>query len=240
MFALALALALFIAQDTETTAPADPPPAEASAEAPPAEPAAEAAPAPELPFPVGAPRDDYGLVAWCYGALRGYLDLHDQVMPEVIRIESTYRRPGSDLEADLKDYADMQKAGRADLKVLARAMEAAEKASMKPINAAGADAVRRGRGVWIAGPDTPKARVAQEWMSWSPAPRCLPTAVALESRAKLMGSAFQVNEPVAAPEPPPAEVAEAPTAPETPPVETPAPEAPTPEVPAMPALRGPQ
>ena len=58
----------------------------------------EAAPAAEeLPWPAGAPHDDYGLVAWCHGALTGYLDLHDQVMPEVTRIETTYRPPGRPL-----------------------------------------------------------------------------------------------------------------------------------------------
>ena len=58
------------------------------------EPAPAAAPA-EDRLPTGAPKDDYQFVAWCYGALRGYLDLHDEVMPEVKRIETTFRRPGS-------------------------------------------------------------------------------------------------------------------------------------------------
>ena len=86
------------------------------------------------PFPTGAPRDDYGLVAWCYGALRGYLELHDQAMPEVKRIESTWRRPGSNLADDLAVYATLQREGQRQVKVFARAMEAAEKASIRPIN----------------------------------------------------------------------------------------------------------
>lgn len=32
-----------------------------------------------LPIPVGAPSDDYGLVAWCHGALRGHMDLAKQI-----------------------------------------------------------------------------------------------------------------------------------------------------------------
>src|SRR5678815_858341 len=115
MTALLLALALIMADDP--AAPA------AIAEAP-AKPA----------MPAGAPHDDYGLVSWCYGALRGYLDLHDSVMPEVTRIETTFRRPGSNLSEDLKVYADMQRDGRKNLKLFERAIETAEKASIRPIS----------------------------------------------------------------------------------------------------------
>lgn len=175
-----------------------------------AKPAAEAAEAP--PIPTGAPKDDYQFVAWCYGALRGYLDLHDQVMPEVTRIESEFRRPGSKLEDDLKVYADQQRTGRQDLKRFQEALTAAEKASMQPINQVGATAVARGRAVWNAGPDVTKARMAQEWMSWTLPARCPVAANELEKRAKLLGASFKVNdESEAAPETAPA--AEAPKAP---------------------------
>jgi hypothetical protein len=33
----------------------------------------------EAPLPAGAPSDDYGLVAWCHGALRGHLELAEQI-----------------------------------------------------------------------------------------------------------------------------------------------------------------
>ena len=184
MSALLLALALLMADD----APAAP------------EGGAGPAPAAAASYPPGAPRDDYGLVAWCYGALSGYLDLHDQVMPEVTRIESAFRAPGRSLQEDLKVYADLRRDGRRQLKIFASAMEAAEKASLRPINAAGGEAVKKGRGVWAAAPNLPKARVAQEWMSWALPARCETTAVELEKRAKLMGTAFQV-ETAQAPEP---------------------------------------
>ena len=107
-----------------------------------AEPAAAAPATPagveELPWPVGAPQDDYGLVSWCHGALSGYLDLHDQVMPEVTRIETTYRPPGRTLAEDMKIYADLQKQARKDLKLFERAIEAAEKASIRPLAPVGA------------------------------------------------------------------------------------------------------
>jgi hypothetical protein len=165
--------------------------AEASAAEPAAPPAAEA-PAPET-LPMGAPADDYQFVAWCYGVLSGYLELHDQVMPEVTRIESTYRRPGAKLEDDLKVYADEQRQAEADLRRLQAAMTAAEKASIKAINVQGAAAMQRGRAVWNGGPDVTKARLAREWMSWTLPARCPATAEALEKRANLLGASLRAG-----------------------------------------------
>ena len=165
------------------------------------EPAAAADPQPPT-RPAGAPADDYGLVAWCYGALRGYLDLHDQVMPEVTRIESTYRRPGSKLSDDLAVYGQMQKQGKVSLATFARAMESAERASLKPLNIQGAAYVQKGRSVWSAASNVSKARLAQEWMSWTLPAACETTAADLETKAKLAGTALKVNaEPDPAPEP---------------------------------------
>jgi hypothetical protein len=155
-------------------------------------------------------------VSWCYGALSGYVDLKDQVMPEVTRIETAFRAPGRTLAEDMKVYADLEKESRANLKLFARAMEAAEKASMRPINAEGGEAVKRGRATWAAAPNLPKARVAQEWMSWSLPARCVTTAESLETRAKLLGATFDPTaatvEPEAAPEAAP-ETAEPPVNP---------------------------
>jgi hypothetical protein len=204
MTPLAIALALF-AQD-----PAAAPAAEA--------PAPAAQPAPEDRLPTGAPRDDYQFVAWCYGTLRGYLDMHDEVMPEVTRIESQFRKPGTSLKDDLKVYADMQKDGRAKLKTFQAALTAAERASVRPINTVGANAVRQGRQTWNVGTEVSKARKAQEWMSWALPVRCEAVAASLEQRAKLMGATLRVNEERAEPaatEAPPAEApaSEAPPAP---------------------------
>jgi hypothetical protein len=168
-----------------------------------AQPAAAADAPSEPAFPTGAPRDDYGLVSWCYGALRGYLDLYDQVMPEVRRIETTWRRPGSSLAEDMAVYSQMRRQGETSLKNFARAMEAAERASLRPINAQGGEAVKKGRATWAAAPNLPKARLAQEWMSWTLPVRCETTAATLEERAKLMGTAFKVEpdaDPLSAPE----------------------------------------
>jgi hypothetical protein len=199
---LPLLLALFL-QAQPAAADAAPPPPAPAAEAPAAAPAEES-------WPAGAPRDDYQLVAWCYGALRGYLDLHDQVMPEVTRIETTFRPPGRKLSDDLQVYADMQKQGRSDLKRFQAAMTAAEKASLRPINTVGAAAVVKGRSMWNGGPNVGKARMAQEWMSWTLPARCQTTADSLEARARLLGATFKVNTEEEAPPPPSDKPAEAP------------------------------
>jgi len=215
--ALALALALFLQAQPAAEAAAQPP---ADAAAP--------AEAPQPPYPAGAPHDDYQFVAWCYGNLRGYLDLHDQVMPEVTRIESTYRPPGRKLSDDLKVYADLQKEGRAQLKAFQAALTAAEKASLRPINTIGAEALQKGRSIWAPPPGITPARMAQEWMSWALPARCETTAKDLQARATLLGASFRVNaEPEAAPEAPSAPPADAllpnsaPAPADAPPPETP-------------------
>ena len=200
MLSLALALSLF-AQSTDAAAPAAEPPAPA-----------------EDRLPAGAPRDDYQFVAWCYGALRGYLDQHDELMPEVTRIESEFRKPGTSLADDLRVYAQMEKEGRAQLKTFQGALTAAEKASVRPLNAVGAQAVKQGRQIWNAGPEITKARRAQEWMSWVLPARCDTVAQSLEARSKLMGVTLKAN----APEEPAAAPVEAPPAPDAPPAEAPA------------------
>src|SRR5690606_40722511 len=115
---------------------------------------------------------------------------HDRVMPEVTRIESTYRPPNRSLAEDMKVYADMEKQGHKDLKLFERAIEAAEKASVKPIAPIGASAIQKGRATWAGASNLTEARLAQEWMSWSLPVRCGPTAERLEKNAKLMGAAF--------------------------------------------------
>lgn len=182
MTPLAIALALF-AQDPAPAAPAQAPAASAEADR----------------LPTGAPKDDYQFVAWCYGALRGYLDMHDEMMPEVTRIEGQFRKPGTKLEDDLKVYADMRRDGQAQLKAFQASLTAAEKASVRPINTIGAQAVRQGRQIWNTGPEVTKARKAQEWMSWALPARCESVSAALEQRSKLMAATLNANQPAGEP-----------------------------------------
>jgi hypothetical protein len=140
------------------------------------------------------PSDDYGYVAWCYGALSGYLALYDQAMPEVTRIEREF--PGPDgAEEDLKIYPQLRAQARADLKLYTVAISAAEKASPKPIAPYGAAAAKRGMAVWNGARKAPKAKLAQMWMSWSPPEKCEVTALRLKSKASVLGQALAANTP---------------------------------------------
>ena len=171
-FLLALAL---IAQDAPvSTAPT------ASAPPPRTQPAAT------------APTDDYGYVGWCFGALGGYVDLYDKVMPEVTRIEKTF--PGPDgFAASMKEYPAMREQAKKDLLIYRSAIVAAEKASPRPISEYGAAAIKKGRSVWGGADQVEKARLAQVWMSWSPPGDCETRAKTLETKSNLFGQALNFN-----------------------------------------------
>lgn len=223
---------------------------EAPAPEAPAAPAAAPAEA-EYPIPPGAPEDDYGLVAWCFGALDGHMKLYDKVIPEVARIETEIAKIPGAPPADMQAYKDQRAAGKDTLKVFRGSMEAAEKASPKPIAPYGAEQLKRGSGVWFAIRDTKDQKyLAREWMSWGLPGRCLPTAQKLQARSNLFGRALTYNaKPAEAPaDPIGAAVTEAQSA--EPPAEpipgdeaapTPAPpEEAKPEETPVPELRGPQ
>ncbi|MDB5472627.1 MAG: hypothetical protein JWR84_4187 [Caulobacter sp.] len=186
---LPLLLSLMLIQDV---APA----AEAPAAAPP--PVSSEV---EYPTPPGAPEDDYGLVAWCYGALDGHMKLYEKVLPEVERIETEIARIPGAPPADMQSYKDQKAAGKDTLKLFRGSMEAAERASPKPIAPYGAEQLKRGAGVWFAIRDTKdKKYLAREWMSWGLPGRCLPTAQKLAARSNLFGRALTYNaKPVTAP-----------------------------------------
>ncbi|RYF88928.1 MAG: hypothetical protein EON95_19615, partial [Caulobacteraceae bacterium] len=183
---LPLLLALLLTQE------AAPPEAPAVAAAAPAE--------AEYPIPPGAPDDDYGLVAWCYGALDGHMRLYDKVMPEVERIETEIAKIPGAPPADMQGYKDQRAAGKDTLKLFRGAMESAEKASPKPIAVYGAESLKRGSTVWFTIRDTKdKKYLAREWMSWGLPARCLPTAQKLQARSSLFGQALTYNAKAAAP-----------------------------------------
>jgi hypothetical protein len=205
--AFLLALALMAQDAPVSTAP--------TASAPPARTTPSATP----------PTDDYGYVGWCYGALGGYVELYDKVMPEVTRIEKAF--PGPDgFAAAMKEYPALRTQAQSDLKVYRSAIVAAEKASPRPIAEYGATAIKKGHSVWGGSEQVDKARLAQVWMSWSPPGDCDSRAKTLETKSNLFGQALNYNvkkgdpAPAPAPAPTPAEAAPAAVMPE--------PEAPTP------------
>jgi hypothetical protein len=142
--------------------------------------------------PNAPPTDEYGYVAWCYGALGGYASLYDQVMPEVTRIEKAF--PGPDgVQAALKTYPEMRAQAQKDLKTFSSAITAAEKASPRPISEYGGAQVKRGAAIWQGAASVDKARLAQMWMSWSPPGDCEKRAKALEMKSSILGRALNYN-----------------------------------------------
>lgn len=156
--------------------------------------------------PNAPPTDEYGYVAWCYGALGGYATLYDRVMPEVTRIEKAF--PGPDgVAASLKTYPELKAQAQKDLKTFASAITAAEKASPRPISEYGGAQVKRGAAIWQGADSVEKARLAQMWMSWSPPGDCERRAKALETKSTILGKALSYNSvsaTTAAPAPEPA------------------------------------
>lgn len=171
------------------------------------------------------PTDDYGYVAWCYGALDTYLNLYDRVMPEVTRIERAFPGPrGAD--ADLRLYPQMRDQAKKDLALYRAAIVAAERASPRVIGVEGAVALRKGRAVWAGAAQATNAQVAREWMGWSPPARCGEVAKTLTVRSQVLGQALMANQDQAAP------TSALATAPEPEPAASPAPVAATPPRPA--------
>ena len=166
--ALLSSLALFAAgPSTMVLAQADAAPA-AAARAP--DPADD-----ENALPSGAPDDDYGLVAWCYGALSGHEALYDQVLPEVRRIESAF--PDSDRPIDkvMGDYTQQHAVGRRILIRYGHALDILEQTG-KANGADRAAAVARGREAWKGSETADPRQLAQLWMSWGLPRRCQTTA----------------------------------------------------------------
>lgn len=194
MIVLVLALMLVV-QDPEPGLQASPqPPAETTPGGTPAAPT-------EPVLPTGAPRDDYGLVGWCFGALEGYVAQHDRVMPDVERIEAAYRRPGSSLADDLKVYADQQVQARAHLRAFTEALQTAERASLSALRPRAEAAISKGRALWAPAANLPTRAVAQQWMGWTLPQACPAAAERLTRNAVLLGAAFDPSSAVPEPEP---------------------------------------
>ena len=182
--------------------------------------------------PNAPPTDEYGYVAWCYGALGGYANLYDRVMPEVTRIEKAF--PGPDgVAASLKTYPELRAQAQKDLKTFASAITAAEKASPRPISEYGGSQVKRGASIWQGADSVDKARLAQMWMSWSPPGDCEKRAKTLEMKSSILGKALNFNSASATTQAPPAPAPE-PQAPAPQPVAEAAPPPPAPEPVAAP------
>ena len=139
----------------------------------PSQPAPPAAASTEAPLPAGAPSDDFGLVAWCHGALRGHLELAEQI------------------KDTLPLDAEQQSLGREYLQTYDAALAAAPQAKTSdgPLRATRANEAGYVR--WSP------ARAALNrqtqtftYLSWQLPGRCDQAAKRLSSNSDLMGAAI--------------------------------------------------
>jgi hypothetical protein len=144
------------------------------------------------PLPAGAPTQDYPLAAWCYGAMSEYLQIYDRVKPDLRAIDKMF---GSSEPNEPEPYASDMAAARVELKVLADAVTAAEKASPSPIAPEGAEAVKLGRSVWAPAEAKTSRELARAWLSWALPDRCDTTARSLTTKSALLGQALKYNAP---------------------------------------------
>ncbi len=158
-------------------------------------------------IPPGAPTDDYGFVAWCYGALDESIGVYQTVLPDLKDIDAKFGSPVKETTPYAEDIVDEHKA----LKRFALAMEAAERASPQPIADQGVRAMNLGRSIWDPAKQQPRRQLAHAWLMWGLPNRCESTAKTLKTRATLLGQALAVGAPkvdgpehTEAPPPPPA------------------------------------
>jgi hypothetical protein len=130
-------------------------------------------------IPPGAPTDDYGFVAWCYGALDEYLTIYDAVIPDLKAIDEMF---GTSVKEDRPYTADVA-AERVALKRFGAAIEAAERASPTPITEQGVADIQAGRGIWARAKLQPRRKLADAWLFWGIPRRCETAAKTLTSRA---------------------------------------------------------
>src|SRR5581483_61441 len=91
----ALLAALLLAGDPIDSGPVVTAPPVGAPQAVPSQTQPVAAPSPATAaaaedIPPGAPTDDYGFVAWCYGALGEYLDIYQTIKPELKDIDKRF------------------------------------------------------------------------------------------------------------------------------------------------------
>ena len=153
------------------------------------------------PLPAGVPTDDYPLTAWCYGAMSEYLDIYERVKPDLRAIDKMF---GSSEPNETEPYASDMAAARDELKVLAEAVEAAEKASPNPIAPQGVEAIKQGRSIWAPIEAKTRRELARAWLSWAMPDRCDSTARSLTARSALLGQALKYNAAPSSEAPPPA------------------------------------
>lgn len=156
----------------------------------PTAPAAPAAQEQGEPLPPGVPTDPYELTGWCYGALGQYLQVYEVVIPDLRDIDRMY---GSSVQNEAQPYAEDVAEARQALRRFAAAMEAAERASPRPIAPNGARAIQRGRSIWSIAQRGSRRSLARAWLYWGIPDRCDSVARELYARSTLAAPALSYN-----------------------------------------------
>jgi hypothetical protein len=191
--ALAVFLALSVLAAEPAALPASPSPAKTGPHAVAAAVSESANDDDDGDVPSGAPTDDYGFVAWCYGALGEYLSIYDVVKPDLKDIDKMF---GTSVVEDQPYSADVA-AERVALKRFGSAIEAAERASPTPIAAQGVADIQSGRAIWAVARLQPHRKLADAWLFWGIPKRCETTAKALKSLPALPVQARAASAPSA-------------------------------------------
>ena len=158
--------------------PAAPPPAPLPPPPPPADSDAAA-------IPPGAPDDDYGLVAWCEGALTGHMALFPVVKPELDRMEQS-----GDKAKDAEMDAEQQAAGTEYLELYTRARRAAE-ARGDGAPARAETLKRSGETLWAPVRAADANARMWSWVMWELPARCETAARRLESGTSASGDVLR-------------------------------------------------
>lgn len=127
----------------------------------------------ESPLPSGAPADDFGLVAWCHGALRGHLELAEQIR-ETLPVD-----------------AEQQALGRQYLASYDAALAAAPQAKTSEGPLRVIQAKEAGYQRWApARAAVDRQTQAFTYLSWQLPGRCDQAAQRLSANADLLGAAL--------------------------------------------------
>jgi hypothetical protein len=119
-----------------------------------------------------------------------YLEVYDRVKPDLRAIDKMF---GSSVKNEAEPYASDMAAAREELKVLAGAVEGAEKASAQVIAPQGAQAVKMGRAIWSPAEEKTRRELARAWLSWALPDRCDSNAHELTAKSALLGKVLKYN-----------------------------------------------
>jgi hypothetical protein len=179
---IAVLFALVLSQATPSDTPSAPQTTGAAADAP--------AAGKDIASPADVsnlPKDDYGLVAWCHGALAGQLELDPIAHADMISIEGKAK-----VAARAKDDAQMEKDRREYLHEYERALAAAEKASPTAIHQYGVDSEVSGYKLWAVTRQKQPIWRMLDWGMWDPNDAgCGEAAKRLYNKSSLFGLALK-------------------------------------------------